>query len=414
MATFGIKTLLSRKALIGAVVAVVAILVLAQGSRSTRGPEPGVAEVQTGPLRVWATYDGTLEARNVRYIFAGLGGGATIVELMPEGTEVKQGDLLVRLDASDFERNLVRAEKEYKLAKAELDSQVNAQLPLALRELEMKLLQTRAELAKEEQYLTDTKDLVAEGLVAEQEIKQQEEKVGMLRMQEDNLKEQLTLTRDHLHPSVVERSEANLVSAQRDLELTRAQISNCTIFASADGYIAYRPLHVGGEFRTARVGDSIFRNQAFMAIPDMRDLIVQVDVPESEMSMVQPGLSVTVEPLAYPDVRLEGTVETVASMAQARFDRPDWQKFIRVVIAVKTRDERLRSGMSIKAHILSYDNPSALLVPRSAVRWENEQAVCEVKRGRRTERRTVQLGKADDQHFAVESGLQAGDRVIVP
>ena len=45
--------------------------------------------------------------------------------------------------------------------------------------------------------------------------------------------------------------------------------------------VVYRPLHLGVDYRTVRVGDSIYFNQPFMAIPDMRDVVVECSVPES-------------------------------------------------------------------------------------------------------------------------------------
>ena len=128
-------------------------------------------------ISIWVMYDGTLDSREVRNINSDLAGGATLVELAPDGARVKAGDVLVRFDASNYERDLVKAEREYSNAGEELAQIVHAKQPLEINDLEMNLLEARAGLDAEEQYLRDTRELAGESLVAGAEVAQQEQKV---------------------------------------------------------------------------------------------------------------------------------------------------------------------------------------------------------------------------------------------
>ena len=83
------------------------------------------------------------------------------------------------------------------------------------------------------------------------------------------------------------------------------------------------------------------------------------------------------------------------------------------MISIRTPDPRLRSGMSVKASVLSFEHPSAILIPRRAVHWENDKPVCKVRDGRKTESRALELGRADDQNFVVVSGVKPGERVVL-
>jgi multidrug resistance efflux pump len=132
--------------------------------------------------------------------------------------------------------------------------------------------------------------------VSEQELAQQQLKVDQLRAKAEKLETQLQLTREYLHPSALERARATLASAEQELKLARKQLENCTVLAPADGVVVYRPLNVGGEYRTARVGDLIFKNQPFMIIPDMRDLVVECQIPEAELSRLEVGREVYLTP----------------------------------------------------------------------------------------------------------------------
>ena len=369
--------------------------------------------IARGPIEIWSTYEGVLESRNVRNILSRLSGTTSIIDIAPEGSSVETGDLLVRFDSTVYDRDLLTAEREYTLTTSELEGLKQARLPLEIRDLELKLLQAQADLAAEEQFLEDSRELLAEGLIAEAEVAQQAKKVDSLRLQSGNVEQQLTLTRDYLHPAQIERAEAAARAAERTLAGLRQMVADCTMLSPGPGIVVYKPVHVGGEYRTIRVGDTIFRNQVIMALPDMTNLLVHIDVPESELALVGEGQRVVISPKAFPDLKLQGAVETVASIAQTRLDRPSWQKFFHATIALNETSDRLRSGMSVLCRILNEKKDDALLVPRRAVRWENEEPVCDVVRRGRIERRVLQLGKSDEQRFIVLAGIEEGERVAL-
>jgi HlyD family secretion protein len=390
-----------------------AATVIASCAPREKAPDRFV-RIGRGPARVWTTYDGQLESRQVRDIMSNLGGSATIVEIVPEGTVVKPGDLLVRLDSSQFDRDLLRLERDYALAAADLSSLTNAKLPLEIRDLESRFMTAQSQLAAEQQTLADTEELVKEGLLSDLETKKQLAKVAAVRSQADNAAQQVILTRDHVLPASVEAARAKVASAEQELKLGRDQVAQCVIRAPAAGYVVYKPVHVGTEFRTVRVGDSVFKNQPFMSLPDLGDLVVNIDVPESELSLVRTGMIAAIEPSAYPNMRLDGIVESVGSMAQSKTDRPAWQKFFRVIIGLKHSDPDLRTGMSVAAQVLSLDEKDTVLIPRLAVRWEQGRAFCEVRRAGKSESQQLRLGTATEQSFVVLDGVKPGDEVALP
>ena len=391
----------------------VGVSIAAAAMVSCSGPHEAAREhvVARQALQVWSGYEGYLESRTVRNVMSKLSGTATIIELAPEGATVGPGDLLVRFDSAQLDRDLLRLEKEYALAASDLHSLTNAKLPLEVRDLEMRLLQARGEQAAEEQFLADSRGLLAEGLIAEAEVRKQSDKVEGLRLQVTNLQQQLDLTRNFLHPELVERARTTAQAAAQELALARLQLSNCVLQATSAGVVLLKPISVAGEYRTVRVGDSLFKNQPFMALPDMTDLVVHLDVPESELAAVRPGQAVVILPRSFPDLRLAGRVESVGAMASSRADRPAWQKFFHVVVALQEARPELRSGMSVLCRVLVHDEDGALAVPRVAVRWDENQPWCRLVGGAR---RDLALGPGNDQWFSVRGGLQAGDRVLLP
>lgn len=385
------------------------LLFLSACSKPDAGPTAHT--IAPGLLEVWSVYPGKLEARRVEVIYSKFNGSATIVEIAPEGMPVSAGDLLVKFDSSAVERELLKLQRDFQLARADLERLEKAELPLELRELEALRIEAQMTYEAERQYLEDSRELLKEELVSEQEIEQQKLKVDQLRAQLEKLDQKIALTSEFLHPAARERARATLASAEQELALAQAQLDNCTVYAPADGVVVYRPLHVGGEFRTARVGDSIFKNQPFMIIPDMRDLVVEFNIPEAELARVEGGGQARVSPLSYPDLRLAGAVESVGSMATTATDRPAWQRYFRALIGLKETDPRLRSGMSVQAEVLSYRKEQALLVPRALVRMEGGEPTVRLASNPAKPHR-IRIGWGDLRHFEALEGLNAGDVVV--
>ena len=165
-----------------------------------------------------------------------------------------------------------------------------------------------------------------------------------------------------------------------------------------------------------RIGDSVYPNQPFMTLPDPTELSVQLEVPEAELGRVLEGREAVVRPMAFPDVKLEGAVATVGSVAQNPPGQPAWQRFFHVVVRLKSTlaDPRVRPGMTATVQILSYFNPRATIVPRIAVSWDGDRPWALVRSGSSSERRILKLGQANDRFYEVLDGLKPGETVIQP
>jgi len=103
--------------LLAAVGLVVLWLKVVQGGEDPVSSEPTVA-VKRGPLTISVLEAGALKAKDPEIIRSGLQGRASIISIVPEGTRVNQGDLLVELDVSKLVDHRVDHEIMVKNAEA--------------------------------------------------------------------------------------------------------------------------------------------------------------------------------------------------------------------------------------------------------------------------------------------------------
>lgn len=379
------------------------------------GPEaadaPRTAAVQRGSIRMTVPFQGELEARRVEQVSVGVQGSAVLSELVDEGARVEPGDRLARFDAAQIVQDLARQENELVRARQELESLEKAELPLELLDMESKRMDARAEQEAEARFLESARGLAERGLMSPGEVAQQERKVEGLRVRGEQLDIRIELTKKHVHAARLAKARAALAAAEQQRDFTASQLALCEVRAPVAGVATLVPLPVGGEYRTAHVGDTLFRNQTFLCLPDPAEHVVRGFVGEAELPWVKPGHGVEAVPAAFPHVRLSGRVETVGGMAQTRPGQPVWRKYFPVQIALDPISEPMPVGISVRAEIVAGEAAHALLLPREAVRWRGPQATVRKASG---EEVVLQTGLADATRLEIVSGLKEGDEVLLP
>jgi HlyD family secretion protein len=166
-------------------------------------------------------------------------------------------------------------------------------------------------------------------------------------------------------------------------------------------------------------------------IADTSEVLAEVDVDETEVVDVHPGLEAEIEVDAVPDVRYAGKVVEVGSSGYTKANQPDVQ-FFRVKILLDAPDEKLRPGMSARARIRVETHEDVVVVPIQAVverapvsaaggepdapagaagAEEEVPVVFAVEEGR-ARQRPVETGISDATHVELLSGVEAGAEVI--
>jgi len=389
------------------------LFVLIAASRCRPSDGYAVARAERGNIEVWSTYAGAIQAENARDIMSRIRGSGILNEIVADGTYVTQGMRIAAFDASNWEGDMLEAEKNLLLARADYESLVNAKIPLEIRDLETKLTAAEQKLADEKQALNDTRELRQEDLVPEYEVRQLEVKVATVESEIEGLKQTIELTKQYLHPSAIQRAQATLTSASNEYVNIQEQIDNSVVRSPCAGVAVHKPAHFSGEYRAARVGDTVYYSQTFMTVSDMSELVARCDVPEQELTRISTGAKAIISPIAFPGMQLEGKVLTVSAMAQHLPGKSGGAKFFEIVVKIHSNNEFLRSEMSAQVSILSHKAEDAVLIPRSAVWWQDGAAYCYIQRMGGKHKCRIKTGAASDGSIEVLEGLEPGQKVII-
>jgi multidrug efflux pump subunit AcrA (membrane-fusion protein) len=183
-----------------------------------------------------------------------------------------------------------------------------------------------------------------------------------------------------------------------------------TVTAPRDGTVVYVADWRGEK---PRVGESTWRAEKLISIPDLTRLAAVARVPETELGRVDEGMPVGLRLDAHPDLEYRGTVLRLSTTVGAQA-RNDPRKVARADIELERIDpERMRPGMRFRAEIERERIAGVLRIPLDAVRHDERKAYVLRRTWRGTERVEPSFGRRSTDEVEVLDGLEAGDRLVL-
>jgi HlyD family secretion protein len=326
-----------------------------------------------------------------------------ISSLAPEGSEVKKGDPVIGFDSSEQARELQEQEAERDSAKKEIEKR-RADLKLERDAETLALDEARARLRKAELKLETPSNVIsitelqtarADHEIARQEIIHLETRLDAIA---GAASEELELLARKL-----ERAERRI----RDLQFA---IDAMTVKAPRDGIVV---MVQGWEGEKKKVGDTAWRGQPIMEIPNLQKMRARGDVDEAEAGRLEIGQRVSLRLDAQPDLELRGKIELVAE--GVRRESPTVPlKVLPVEIVLDNVDPALmKPGMRFRGTVEYERAADSLVVPLDAVLDSPAGPVVQKRGAWGMSTVRVELGRRNREKVEVIKGLDAGDRVVV-
>lgn len=390
---------------------VMGIMLLVQTARHRQGPlrveadtVEATATVRVAPARPapevpWVQGFGTVAPAKVWHAVADVPG--RIVEIHPslkEGTLVREGEILLRIDESGY--RLVLLQQEASLAQARADLE---RLRIQERADRTSLKTGTRSLALYEKDLERYRNLLAEGAVSRAEVDGLERAALTERQKVQNLEKALSA-----RPAERTALEARITGLEASVNRAALDLEHCLVRAPFDGRIASPAVELS-QFVTG--GKELLR------IEDTSSLEINVQVGLDRITAL--GLEQEDQGPATALVRLQGATGQWFQWP-ARFDR-DYHRVdpvTRTVGVVVTVDDILSegdavplvSGMYCEVRLMGQSVPDLLAIPREAL---HGRKVYRVTTDNRLEYRQVTTMDCGVDDVFIRSGLEEGDLVVL-
>ena len=336
--------------------------------------------------------------------------GRVLTVAVAAGDQVKQGDLLVKLEGDELRASLAQAQASERQAAARLGglrSTGRASAQAMLAQADSVLVAAQADLQR-------TRDLVAKGFVSTARLDEALRTAEVAQAQQTSARAQRAANADA--GTEVAQAQAQLALAAAATEAARARLAQAVLSAPADARVLSRAVEPGQIVQPGRALLSL-------ALAGPLQLVAQVD--ERYVEQLQVGQLASVVADAFADRRFSARVLSIAPVVDAqrgaievRFSLPQQPPdFLRedMTLSIEVETARRDAALAVPAAALRADllATAALRGDASASAAAASAAVVLIARDGRAEPRTVRLGLRTLDAAEVLEGLAAGDTVLL-
>ena len=355
------------------------------GERDTAKDRPAV-KVETRPLqrmRVERRVDvaGTLTSPDTVRVSTQVAGivGQVAIEL---GTEVRQGDLLVRLDPRELTLTVTRAESALRQVEAQLGLTAGSHEPAD--EDVASVRQARAARDDARNAYMRAQQLTARQLLAKVELDSAETR---LKIAEASYQAAIDNARS---------LKAALEDRRAALDLARKRLDDSLVRAPVSGAVAER---------TVQAGEFVRENTTVATIVRMDALVLETAIQERHAGVIRPGQQVEFVVEAFPKRLFHGTVTYLGPAID-----PATRTFP-IEVAVPNREHELRPGFFAKGAVLTHTDPQVLAAPEAAVSTLAGVSAVFVIADGKARQQEVTVGTRQDGLIEIVDGLAGSERL---
>ena len=324
-----------------------------------------------------------------------------IQDLVAEGTIVKKGDYIGKLDASEVNGKINEAPLNLEKAQSKYTQQ---QLDTTLT-----LKQERNSI-KDLLYDIEEDSLELERSIYEPPatIRSLENKIEKTERDLKEKKADYSIKKRQANAKMIEvGTEVSKISKQIE-ELLELQ-KEFTIYSDDDGMVTYVKEWNGTK---KKVGSTISPwEPAIASLPDLTKMESKTYSNEVDIRKIKKDLIVKVGFDAFPDIELDGIITDVANVGETKAGSDI--KLFQVLIKLNETNKNIRPGMTTSNKILIDKKEDVLMIPLEAIFANDSISYTFVKSGLSIDKRQVELGLSNNETVIINNGLKEGDIVYL-
>jgi len=298
--------------------------------------------------------------------------GKVVEVLIEEGRQVKEGEVLARLDDTNVKANLNVAQAQLESAKKGVG-------------------ETEAQLEQAESELQRATELSQQKIMSQSDLETAEANAKTFRAR-------------------LARQESDVTVAERQVEMWLQQMDDLIIRAPFAGIVTSKnsqpgemisPISAGGGFTRTGIG----------TIVDMESLEIEIEVNESFINRVEPGQPVEATLDAYAQWKIPCKVIAIIPTADRQ------KSTVKVRVGFDKLDPRILPEMAVKVAFRETGGSATtasrvVAVPKSAIRQQDGRDVVLLLQNGKAERRAVTVSSTSGNEAVISAGVSSGEKII--
>lgn len=364
-----------------------------RGTMRVDSGEISIVNVQKGQFDDYVRLDGKVLPISIVRLTPEEG-GIVKEKVLEEGTQVKKGDVIVRLSNSSLELSILEAqnslvEKQSIVRNQALTVEQNIlRDKLSLKDADIKMRRAQRSFKQQEK-------LYSENLTSKENYDQAKEEYE-LAVENKKLIE-FQLMQDSIYQvNDLRKMKNDLAVIDMSMELHRKRKENLEIKSPIDGELG--SLNV-------ELGQSIGSGSSIGQINDLSDYKVEAMIDEHYIDKVEKGLEAT----------FERNGKTYYLRVRKVYPEVVGGKFRTELTLVGERPENMRSGQTYYINLMMGQSDNAIIIPRGVFFQKTGGKWIFVldKSGKKAYKREIKISRQNPKSYEITEGLEAGEKVII-
>ena len=324
-----------------------------------------------------------------------------------KGDQVKEGQVLVRLEDQEFRAQYDQARGAAESARAQLEQLQHGSRPEEIQQAEHNLSEARATAANDKITLDRTKTLVGQGVLSQQALDDANGKYEASQQRVHSLEQSHQLAKIGPRAEEIARAQGAVTQAEGQAAYAKSQLDATVIRAPISGTILDRSVEKGelltGQFASAA--------RPVFSLANLDDIQADLDVAQDDFAKLTPHQQAVVTVDAFPDLKWDGVIAEVSPEANRQ------KATIEVKVQILNPDSHLRPEMNTTVHFIAEENKSAnaqsagAYVPTAALRDADGKKYVFIAFNDKAMKRDVKI-LSQRSGGALVSGLNGGETVI--
>jgi len=324
-----------------------------------------------------------------------------IQDLVPEGTVVKKGDFIGKLDVSEVNGKILDAQLSLETAQSKYtQQQLDTTLTLKQERNTIKDLLFNIE--------EDKLELERSAYESPATIRSLELKIDKTGRDLKEKKADYDIKKRQANAKMIEVGTEVSKHKKRIDELVQLQ-KEFTIVSDDDGMITYIKDWNGTK---KKVGSTISPwEPAIASLPDLTKMESKTYSNEVDIRKIKKGLITKIGFDAFPEIELDGIVTEVANVGESKAGSDI--KLFQVLIKLNETNKNIRPGMTTSNRILTNKEEDVLMIPLEAVFSKDSISYAYVKSGLAIDKKQIELGVSNNEVVIINKGLEENEVVYL-
>jgi multidrug efflux pump subunit AcrA (membrane-fusion protein) len=155
------------------------------------------------------------------------------------------------------------------------------------------------------------------------------------------------------------------------------------------------------------IGSSVNTTTPIALVANLDKAEIHLDIPEKYLPKISLGQDADITVDAYPNEKFLGKVTMISPIVDLQ------TRAAPIEIRIVNRDHRLQSGMFAKVKLVIEEQKAVPVIMKEAIIGRGANTYVYVVDGKRAFLKNVILGLRQGPYYGVDSGVKAGDRVVI-